>query len=288
MNRYYNICNCIVLIDAPFFPADSENWQLFLTEESAPDVSIHCHIADSLPPVKGSLYGENAECSVYSDGDMIYRRVNMGKAEGLLAVYSVGEASRCDVYFTDVSFPVLMDARYLWSSVCLAQLLLSKGSVFVHSSYIEYLGKGILFSAPCGTGKSTQASLWNTYRGAKVINGDKATVIKGNGSFSVGGLPFCGTSRICHNVTLPLGAIVLLSQGKGNTVTRLGGIDAVQRLASNIYLDLFAPGEQAMLINLLIDLLGEIPVYSFECTPDESAVEALEKALCDGGVFNVT
>ncbi|WP_370839368.1 hypothetical protein [Intestinibacter bartlettii] len=33
--------------------------------------------------------------------------------------------------------------------------------------------KGILFSAPSGTGKSTQADLWEKYENAEIINGDR-------------------------------------------------------------------------------------------------------------------
>lgn len=285
MIRYYNICNFIICIEAPWFPADSENWQLFQVESGDPDITVRCHIVKSLPPVHGTLYGENDEYSVYSESGTIYRLVKMGTAEGYLAVYNVGECHLCDVYFTEVSFPVFLDSRYFWGGVCLSQLLLPKGVAFIHSSYISYQNKGILFSAPCGTGKSTQADLWRVHRGADIINGDKAAISLCDGSFSVFGLPFCGTSHICHNRSFDLGAIILLSQGKSNKVTPLNGIDAVSRVASNIYLDLYAPGEQAALINLLIDLLSAVKVYSFECTPDGCAVEALEKALIDGGVL---
>ena len=145
-------------------------------------------------------------------------------------------------------------------------------------------GKAVLFSAPCGTGKSTQAALWEKHRNADVVNGDKAGILVENGVYACG-VPFCGTSGICKNKTFPLGAIILLGQAPENKIRQLSGIEALQRILQNVYLDLLAPNEQAKIFDLLIELLGSVPVYSFECTPDEKAVEVLENALQNGGVI---
>ena len=172
----------------------------------------------------------------------------------------------------------------MWSSISLAQLLLAHNAFFIHSSFISVNGKAILFSAPCGTGKSTQAALWEKHRGAEVINGDKAGILVENGVHACG-VPFCGTSGICKNRVLPLGAIILLGQSTENKISRLTGIKALQGILQNVYLDLLAPNEQMMIFDLLIKLLETVPVYSFECTPDEKAVDTLETALIDGGVL---
>ena len=60
---------------------------------------------------------------------------------------------------------------------------------------------------------------------------------------------------------------------------RLSGTEALQALLENVYLDLIAPGEQNAIIELLISLMRTVPIYSFACTADESAVETLEEAL---------
>jgi hypothetical protein len=173
----------------------------------------------------------------------------------------------------------MTDERYFWSSVPLAQLLLPKKVVLMHASYIDINGSAVLFTAPCGTGKSTQAELWRVHRNAEVLNGDKAGIFFKDGKVFAGGLPFCGTSKICKNRKLPLKAIVLLRQGKENRVKRLTGFEALQGVINNIYLDLLAPGERQMCIDFVIELLEKVSVFSLECTPDERAVEELEKVL---------
>jgi hypothetical protein len=155
------------------------------------------------------------------------------------------------------------------------------------SRVLRQNGKAVLFSAASGVGKSTQAALWQKHRDAEIINGDKAGILVENGVYACG-VPFCGTSGICQNRIMPLGAIVLLSQGKANSVKRLSGLEALQGVLKNVHLDLLAPDEQRRIFDLLINLLSFVPVYFFECTASEEAVDALETALCNGGVIDGT
>lgn len=279
MFKNYTICEQNIRVEMPCFPNDSADWRLFETNENNPDISIVCHVDESLPECSGDFCGEQGEFEVFSDGEKVFRKRQMGTVEGVLAEYDCKDVSDCKVYFTQKSFPVLTDERYFWSSIPLAQLILPKKIVLMHASYVDVNGSAILFTAPCGTGKSTQAELWRVHRKAEVINGDKAGIFFKDGKVFAGGLPFCGTSGICHNKNLPLKAIVLLSQGKENLVKRLTGFEALQAVINNLYLDLLAPGEKQMCIDFVIELLEKVNVFSLECTPDERAIEELEKFL---------
>lgn len=279
MRKNYTICEQKICINMSNFPSDSEDWRLFEVNEASSDISVACQVEEKLPEIFGEFCGEQGEFSVFSDGEKIFRKRSMGTQEGALAEYDCKDVSDCKVYFTQKSFPVLTDERYFWSSIPLAQLILPKKIVLMHASYVDVNGSAILFTAPCGTGKSTQAELWRVHRKAEVINGDKAGIFFKEGKAFAGGLPFCGTSGICHNKNLPLKAIVLLSQGKENLVKRLTGFEALQAVINNLYLDLLAPGEKQMCIDFVIELLEKVNVFSLECTPDERAIEELEKFL---------
>ena len=279
MFKIYDICGQKIHIEMPDFPNDYEGWRLFEVNESAADISVACQVAEELPEISGEFCGERGEFSVYIQGDKIFRKRSMGTVEGSLSCYSYLNGDNCQVSFTSRSFRILTDERYFWSSVPLAQLLLPKKAALMHASYIDIGGSAVLFSAPCGTGKSTQAELWRVHRDAEIINGDKAGIFFKDGKAFAGGLPFCGTSKICKNKNVPLKAIVLLSQGKENWVKRLTGFEALQGIISNIYLDLFSPLERQMCIDFAIELLEKVDVFSLECTPDERAVEELEKYL---------
>ena len=279
MQKYYTICGQKICINMVNFPNDSADWRLFETVETQPDITVTCQVAENFPEISVKFCGEQGDFSVFSDGEKTFRKRRMGISEGVLAEYDCKDCSECKVYFTHKSFPVLTDERYLWSSIPLAQLLLPKKAVLMHASYIDVNGSAVLFTAPCGTGKSTQAELWRIHRNAKILNGDKAGIFFKEGSAFAGGLPICGTSGICKNKNLPLKAIVLLSQGKENRIKRLTGFDALQAVINNIYLDLLVPSEKQMCIDFVIELLEKIKVFSLECTPDERAVEVLEKEL---------
>lgn len=279
MFKNYTICEQKIRINMLNFPNDSADWRLFETNENNPNISVYCHVNENLPECSGDFRGKQGEFEVFSDGEKVFRKRQMGILEGALAEYDCKDGSFCDVWFTEKSFPVLTDERYFWSSVPLAQILLPQKAVLMHASHIDINGSSVLFTAPCGIGKSTQAELWRIHRNAEVINGDKAGIYFKDENVFACGVPFCGTSGICKNRNLPLKAIVVLSQGKENRVKRLKGFEALQGVINNIYLDLLAPCEKEMCIDFAIKLLEKVNVFSLECTPDERAVETLEKVL---------
>lgn len=286
MKKNYRICKKLICIEAVGFPGDNPLWKQFETEsdEAAADINIQCRICEPFPDMPEKGKRRVGEFIVSVDGDTVYRALPMGKAHGALTKYIHYNTSRSETFFTPESFPIMMDSRYMWGSISLAQLLLSQNAFFIHSSFISVNGKAILFSAPCGTGKSTQAALWEKYRDAEVINGDKAGVLVENGVYACG-VPFCGTSGICKNKTLPLGAIVFLTQSTQCRIEKLGGTDALQEILKNIYLDSPAPNEMLKSVDLAIEIINRVPIYRLDCTPDENAVDTLEKKLKDERVI---
>lgn len=159
------------------------------------------------------------------------------------------------------------------------RLIANNNGLILHSSYINYMNMGILFTAPSGTGKSTQADLWEKYRNAEILNGDRSAIRKINDTFYTMGVPFSGSSNICKNVTLPLKCIVYLGQAKRTTIRKLEGYEAFRRLWEGIGVNLWDKENTELISNLVSEIVSNIPIYYLECTPDESAVLALERVL---------
>ena len=159
------------------------------------------------------------------------------------------------------------------------RMLAKRGGVVLHSSYVlTKQGEALLFSAPSGTGKSTQAELWRKFAGAKVINGDRA-LIKAQNGVTANGIFFSGTSGICENVTAPIRAIVLLRQSFANELKKVSGKEAFMRLLPQCS---YYPNEEEnlkLVTGILAEIISAVPIYDFGCVPEKSAVTALNEVL---------
>lgn len=158
-------------------------------------------------------------------------------------------------------------------------LVLEADGVILHASFIEYNGQAILFTAPSETGKSTQADLWKKHRDAEIINGDRAVIRLIDGKPFACGIPFAGSSKHCKNATLPLAAIVYLGQAKETTIRTFDFKTAFRKVWEGCTVNTWNPDDLNKAIDIVQNMTMQVPVYDLQCTPDESAVIALEKEL---------
>ncbi len=171
-------------------------------------------------------------------------------------------------------------ARNLITLMDIEATLLDFGSLIFHSSLVRWNNKGILFVASSGTGKSTQASLWEKYAGAEVLNGDRAAIRKIDGIWKAYGLPYAGTSGIYRNESAPVAAIVALRQSENNHIRRINGAEAFRSLYPETMIHRWDPTFENKASDLLLTAINEIPVFLLECRPDCEAVKILKTEVC--------
>ena len=164
---------------------------------------------------------------------------------------------------------------------CLAfeKTLNENNRLILHASFIKTQCGAILFVAPSGTGKSTQASLWKRYKGTEIINGDRAAVWKTDNVWYAGGVPWCGTSNIMKNDIVPLVAIILLEQGESNTIVIPSLIIKIKKLIEQTTINPWNMNMQIHSQNLLMELCMDVPIYHFSCKPNKEAVDKLACVL---------
>lgn len=208
--------------------------------------------------------------TVFELDGQIYHRYFYG---GELSVVSIGE-ERTIYISSDESRPLNIQ-----KSLALETEILDYNGIFMHASLIKAGDKGIIFSAPSGIGKSTQASLWAKHRGAKILNGDRAAIRFTGGKWLAYGSPWAGSSGIYLNESTELSAIVFLGQAPQNTVKRLSGARAFSAMMRGGIFPYWSKVKMDVACNISERLLSEIPVFEFNCTPDKSAVEELEKFI---------
>ena len=149
----------------------------------------------------------------------------------------------------------------------------------LHSSYIVYKDEAILFTAPSGTGKSTQADLWKKYRDIRIINGDRTLLTYEEGRFYANGWPICGSSEICHNERYPLKAIVMLNQGPINEIKELSNIEKTKRLIQEITINYHNQGYLDNALSFIDKLITNTPIINLSCTISEEAVDVLDRYI---------
>ena len=149
----------------------------------------------------------------------------------------------------------------------------------IHSSMIDYQGKGLLFLGPSGIGKTTQAELWNQYRGALIINGDMNFVQETEDGFLGWGTPWHGSSPYCENTNVPVHALVILKQAPENSIRELKNFEKVQKASDNVIYPTWLENGMELCLETLDHLLTKIPVYELSCRPDEDAVKLTEETV---------
>lgn len=170
--------------------------------------------------------------------------------------------------------------REMFNAMGFDVLLAKERKLILHASFIVYRNKAILFSAPSGTGKSTQADLWKKYvSSVEIINGDRAIIGIEDGDVKAYGLPFCGTSKITINQNFNLNTIVILRQGKINKLIELSAKDSYKYLYSQINWIGMDKKLQINILDLLEKVVSSIKIYYFECLPEQSAVEMLKTMI---------
>lgn len=157
----------------------------------------------------------------------------------------------------------------------LETVLLLHEAFLLHAAFIELQGRGILFSAPSGTGKSTQAALWEQYTGAKILNGDRAAVRYLDGRWQAFGLPYAGSSQVYCNASAPCSAIVVLRQAEENRLTRLSQKEALLALYPETTVHEWDKKQVELAVTHLLKLTQTVPVYRLDCLPNEAAVRLL-------------
>lgn len=256
-----------------------DNCAPFLTSEQGADVSLRFRLEQ--PPERGVLVNERAPRVWEEDGALRIERLPAASLKPCACVWMRRDNP---LHVTGCIYPDrarfirsldnLLDASEL-------ELLLTRLNVFsLHSSLVRRKeGGAILFTAPSGTGKSTQAALWEQYAGSETLNGDRSMIRRVDGVWTAFGSPFAGTSGIYRNESAPVRALVVLRQAPENTIRRLPLAEAFRAIYSESVLPRWHTEAHQQVIRLVTEIVSEVPVYLLACTPDERPVTLLRNTL---------
>lgn len=254
----------------------------FLTDAAHPDYLVEYRENPDLPQPEGTPLYRSESYEVYPDGAGGFARWFYDGMDGFVRFVRVKE----DRLSGRILAEYLPRKRELVSVIgnCFAfsgweSLLVRKNRLCFHAACVDTELGGILFSGPSGIGKSTQADLWQRYRNARLINGDRPILSWEQNGWLAWGSPYAGSSR-CHvNDCCPVSAVVMLRQAPGCRLRRLGLSEGFRRIYAGMTMYSWNREFVSAAVDLAMALALEVPVFEFECTPESRAVDFLEREL---------
>lgn len=160
----------------------------------------------------------------------------------------------------------------------LSEALIDYDTILFHASALAVDGKGYLFTALSGTGKSTHARLWREAFGDRVtmINDDKPFIHIGEDEVRVYGSPWDGKHHLSTNMSVPVKAICILTRDTTNHIEKIRADEAFSILLQQTYRSK-DPAKMVKTIDLLIQMTKQVSLYRLGCNMNpEAAIVSYE------------
>ena len=232
---------------------------------------------------KMRLINSTSSCDVYqTEDEYIHVNKRFDKEKYECIVVSPKHQPGGRFYYTDKSQDKLKVTTELFRCCDFLSALLYYRAVIIHASYIIYNGQAILFTAPSGGGKSTQADLWQKYESAQIINGDRAVIKQEEDGWYVHSLPLCGSSGICLNKSAKLRAVVSINKADENCVETLTPQQKLNILMNQLSFEAYKKDDFDKVLKFIDNIILQAEIISLDCTPDMHAVKTLKDYLNGG------
>ena len=161
-----------------------------------------------------------------------------------------------------------------------AEWLLERNTLMLHGSTVCVDGKAYLFTAPCGTGKSTHTRLWRELFGARavMVNDDKPFLQLAENGVLAYGSPWSGKHGLATNICVPLKGICLLHRGKENTIEPVRADQLVDFLLHQAHQPV-NPILMEKTRTLVDEIVQRVPLWEMYCNKDLEAAEIAYNAM---------
>lgn len=276
---FFRILDISFQIDAPFeIEVTKELKEFEVKQVGKVDESITFEQVTKLPEVPESIHMQGLRLYVkVNEEEITCFLPSPGKEPYAMTVYEKDDQVK--VFYLSNTKEFTTKSYGILNLLGLEKILLKHAGIILHASFVRWQGQGIAFSAPSGTGKSTQASLWERYMGAEILNGDRVGIRNVDGVWKGYGMPYAGSSNIYRNDSVPIKSIVILRQAADNRIRKLNTMESVRMLFPEISIHRWDEEFVNKVFDILTRLLERITVYLLECRADYGAVELLAKTI---------
>ena len=219
--------------------------------------------------------------NTYKIAGLLVHMQTFGQTAAYAAAYQATHSSHADIvirrdcHYVRAKQPQIPEgeAEYLATGSDLYRQLINFDGMMIHASAVVKDGKAYLFSADCGTGKSTHTSLWRRVYGdeaVRILNDDKPALRLEDGRWYAYGTPWCGKTGQNANLRVPVAGIAFLEQALENAITPLVGVAAIAALLQQTSKpnDLQLRGR---MLELTDKLIAQVPIWKLKCNMEPEA-----------------
>ncbi|MDO4543963.1 MAG: hypothetical protein Q4C01_05350 [Clostridia bacterium] len=266
----------------PFVVRDLRPWADYRIRAGSPvDITVNfVPVDDPNKPESAPIY--LSDYCVFDAGDKFVRclRNFEGQLCSWLDLPKEGNCREFTCKYLKSDERTLIYSKQLFRAIDLVKLLLDFNCLMVHAACVEYKNHALLFVGASGSGKSTQARLWGQRRSTRTINGDRVILQLGDdGSLTVHGLPFSGTSPDCINASLPLGEIVSIIFSLNNRITEMVPLETLTHLMNNSARNLYDRDFNCRFFDLVNGIANQKQALYLRCSEGYESVRTLERFI---------
>ena len=164
--------------------------------------------------------------------------------------------------------------EYMALCVQASDALLPHRRCVFHGTAFIWRGRAWIFTAPSGTGKTTQYILWKSLYGEQIqmLNGDKPILAWAeDGQIWVYPSPWTGKEGMGRGEAAPLGGGIYLAQGRENTIAPLAPAQAAAPLFCQFLFSAATAAAVEQACALEEQLLATVPVWLLVNRGDEAS-----------------
>ena len=182
----------------------------------------------------------------------------------------------------DVDFhPALLESTCAYRQI--AMELPQRGALLMHGATFAIDGKGIIFIARSGVGKSTHTMLWQKLYGDKltIVNGDKPIIRFFDGVPYAYGTPWAGKEKLQTNTRVQLTDICILERGLENSTVKVDPADYLDQIMQQV----LRPADHLTALKTLelVDILSnKCSFWNIKCNiSDDAAICSHDAIFCE-------
>ncbi len=168
--------------------------------------------------------------------------------------------------------PALLESTCAYRQIALQ--LPQRDALLMHGAIFNIDGRGIIFIARSGTGKSTHLMLWQKLYGDKltIVNGDKPIIRFFDGVPYAYGTPWAGKEKLQNNICTKLTDICILERGTENSTVKVDPAEYLDQIMQQV-LHPADPMAALQTLDLVDSLAKQCNFWNIKCNiSDEAAI----------------